>query len=93
MDKYQSIVWERPVWGWGGFTWPKLPRLDSIDNEFLLLALEYGVPAAGLFALFLLAAVVRLVGSALRSDMRWNQHSLSFAAAVAPEDFPERIFA
>ncbi|EDN69013.1 conserved hypothetical protein, membrane [Beggiatoa sp. PS] len=51
---YGQIVLERAMWGWGKLGWPPDPRQPSIDNAYLLLALNHGLVAVGcLFALFL----------------------------------------
>lgn len=86
----------------------EITGLDSMDNEFPLLALEHGVRATGLFALVLLAAVVRLVGSPLRSDMTtvfliagWSESCVARSpvslykkrGAAALEGLPVRIYA
>jgi len=51
---YGQIVMERAMWGWGRLGWPKDKIQSSIDNAYLLLALNHGLIAvACLFALFL----------------------------------------
>jgi len=49
IDKYSIIVWQHAWSGWGLDTWPKVPGFPSIDNHYLLLALEHGLPALILF--------------------------------------------
>jgi hypothetical protein len=51
---YGAIVLQKPIWGWGRLGWPVDPTQPSIDNAYLLLALNHGLVAVGcLFALFI----------------------------------------
>ena len=63
--KYITIVEERPTWGWGvslerGAQYPIIDGMSSIDNQYLLLALLYGIYALAAQALILLWLPTRL---------------------------------
>lgn len=47
--EYASIAGEKLYWGWGRNLWPEVPGMPSIDNNFLLLALNHGVVALVFF--------------------------------------------
>jgi hypothetical protein len=55
---YTPLVEERPTWGWGRNGIPALEGMKSIDNDFLLVALMWGLYALYLrVALFLWPAI------------------------------------
>lgn len=58
VDRYIGFVAQRPWAGWGLTTVPQVPGMESVDNGFLLMALEHGLPAPILFALIFLFAIV-----------------------------------
>jgi hypothetical protein len=49
VERYLAIMAERIAWGWGRNTWPRVPTMSSVDNEFLLLPIQHGLVALGLF--------------------------------------------
>jgi hypothetical protein len=49
---YTPLVEERPTWGWGRNRIPVLEGMNSIDNDYLLVALTFG-----LYALYLRVAL------------------------------------
>jgi hypothetical protein len=49
VERYLTIMTERITWGWGRNTWPRVSTMNSIDNEFLLLPIQHGLVALGLF--------------------------------------------
>jgi hypothetical protein len=64
-QKYIMIVEERPTLGWGvslerGPQYPIIDGMSSIDNQYLLLALLYGVYALAAVVLILLWVSIRL---------------------------------
>ena len=80
IDKYIPIVLEKSFLGWGLSTWPKVPGMPSIDNYYLLLALQHGTIATG----FLLAMFAALIFRLYRNAMKYAAQirpgtSLSFA--------------
>ena len=61
IDKYVDIVMERPAFGWGRNSWPRVTGMPSIDNYYLLLALMHGLAALGFLAALFLWMMVRLI--------------------------------
>jgi hypothetical protein len=68
IEKYIAIVQERPTWGWGftddpggGQAFPILDGMRSIDNHYLLLALEHGEYALALMVAILIWTPLRLL--------------------------------
>ena len=54
LQNYLEIVSQKPVFGWGRNTWPKVPGQPSIDNHYLLLLLMHGYSATLLLLSLLL---------------------------------------
>jgi len=57
---YVPLVLQRPAFGWGLTTFPKIAGQTSIDNEYLLLAVTQGLPGLGLFLAILFGSAGRL---------------------------------
>lgn len=54
-ETYGATILQQPIWGWGRLGWPVDKTQPSIDNAFLLLALNHGLVALGcLIILFIL---------------------------------------
>jgi hypothetical protein len=68
LDRYFGFVLERPFTGWGLTTTPRLPGMESVDNGFLLMALEHGLPAPLLFIAMLAFAIVSQIYFAIQGD-------------------------
>jgi hypothetical protein len=68
LDRYIGFVMERPLAGWGLTTIPRLPGMESVDNGFLLMALEHGLPAMLLFMAILVLATISQIYFAMISD-------------------------
>jgi len=64
---YWPVVMEQPLFGWGARDWPKASAQPSVDNEYLLLALEHGLAAVACFL-----AIVGWVGARLA---RWGSRT------------------
>ena len=60
LENYMELVEERPWCGFGRNLVPVVKGQDSIDNQYLFLALTHGVPAAILYLLALVAPAVAL---------------------------------
>jgi hypothetical protein len=61
LERYIEIVEERPLWGWGRNNFPVVDGMSSIDNHYLLLALNYGEYALAAFVSILFWMMVRLL--------------------------------
>ncbi len=61
IDNYLPVVEESPWIGHGKQGFPIVEGQTSIDNQFLLLALEHGTPATVLFTLMLVLPVILLL--------------------------------
>jgi O-antigen ligase len=71
LQQYVTIAEERPTWGWGINLFPRVDSLNSIDNHYLLLALEAGLYTLASFVallLWMIARLVRLIISRPRGD-------------------------
>jgi len=72
IEKYVDIVKLRPLLGWGfsdkpgGQAFPIIDGMASIDNYYLLLALQFGEIAFGLMVFILLWTPLRLIVFGLR---------------------------
>lgn len=64
--EYAEIAKERLYWGWGRNLWPEVPGMPSIDNNFLLLALNHGVIAVAFFNLAQLWLILHLIRLGVR---------------------------
>lgn len=66
LQNYLDIVAEKPVFGWGRNTWPKVSGQPSIDNHYLLLLLMHGYSATLLLVALLVWVGGRLFWQGLR---------------------------
>jgi O-antigen ligase len=71
MNDYVAIAEQRPMWGWGQNNigqglYPIVEGMVSIDNHYLLVALNFGIYALALLVLMLLWVPVRLFRFSLR---------------------------
>lgn len=60
-EAYFEVVLERPYLGWGRFTVPVLKGMDSIDSEYLGVALASGIIVVFFYLVFLLFMLSRLL--------------------------------
>ena len=60
-EAYTEVVLERPYIGWGRFSVPSVKGMKSIDSEYLGVALASGLPALGLYLVFLFGMLIRLL--------------------------------
>jgi hypothetical protein len=70
IDKYSIIVWRHASYGWGLNTWPKVPGMPSIDNYYLLVALEHGLPALALFIAIVAVISTKLFKASIQLSRR-----------------------
>jgi len=66
IDNYLEIAFDHSLWGWGKLTWPRLESMPSIDNYYLLLALQHGIVAVCLLIGLLGYMCVRLYRRGVR---------------------------
>ncbi len=64
VDEYETIVMQQPISGFGHMNWPRVPGMASIDNNYLLTALNSGLVGLGLLLAIYGAAIWRLFASA-----------------------------
>lgn len=64
-EAYIEVALERPVYGWGRFGVPSVRGMDSIDSQYLGIALSSGLIALGFYLIFLLGMLTRLLLYAL----------------------------
>jgi hypothetical protein len=60
LDGYAEVVAERPITGWGRFSVPTVKGMNSIDNQYLGVALHSGLIAVSIYVLFLLWTLNKL---------------------------------
>jgi O-antigen ligase len=83
LEKYIDIMMKKRVWGWGHNTWPRVPYMDSIDNQYLLLPIQHGFVSLGFFLAIFCWTGTRLCRQEVRAP-RGSQESelaLTFFAA------------
>ena len=73
IEQYVAVAEERPEWGWGSNVdgkglYPRVENMDSIDNHYLLLALQSGMYSLASMVLLLLWVPARLLGFELRNS-------------------------
>ncbi len=59
-EAYIDVAFEQTLWGWGKFSVPKIGGMDSIDSEYLGLALVSGIFALLFYLIFLIGSLIRL---------------------------------
>jgi hypothetical protein len=80
---YTPYVEKAPVMGWGTIDFPKVKGMESIDNEYLLLAVTQGFVGLGLFSLLCIRAVWRLTWLGLKTkDMEERVCSFTLLAIL-----------
>ena len=73
LTNYAPMVERRPAFGWGVTTYPRVDDQNSIDNEFLLLAVTEGLVGMGVFLAVIAGSalrLVRLIGAPLGDEDR-----------------------
>lgn len=66
LDNYIEIIKEKPVWGWGRYTFPVVKGQKSIDNEYLFIAITGGMINLSIYLLITVVVLIRLGLFALR---------------------------
>jgi hypothetical protein len=65
LDKYQVIAERGGLWGWGRTNRPVVTGMESVDNWYLLVRLQYGLAGLYLFLSIQVLVVFRIYRSAL----------------------------
>jgi O-antigen ligase len=75
IQAYLDFVQEKPWLGWGATTWPKAPKMESVDNQYLFILLTHGMIALSLYCCMLLLTGLKLFHKAMTipSKFRENQ--------------------
>ena len=66
LGKYVGFVKERPTWGWGVAGFPTVAYMSSIDNQYLFLALTFGVYATATLVAIFAWMSIRLFATGVR---------------------------
>jgi len=61
LSNYLPVVEQHPAFGWGITTYPHANGQNSIDNEFLLLAVTEGLAGMGIFVAIVAGSALKLV--------------------------------
>jgi len=61
LANYAPLVIEHPAFGWGVTTFPAVNGQKSIDNQFLMLAVEEGFAGLGVFLAIVMGSAARLL--------------------------------
>jgi hypothetical protein len=61
LTNYVPIVMQRPIFGWGTTTFPRVNGQESIDNEYLMLAVKDGFVALGAFLAIIAGTAAKLL--------------------------------
>ncbi len=87
---YGETVMAKWQWGWGRLGWPQDQHQKSVDNAYLLLALNHGLLAVGCLWLLFLYTTIRLFIHAMRqptSLLPQQELSLTLLAIMLMEIF------
>lgn len=79
INKYTEITWQKPWFGWGVNSWPKVANTISIDNQFLWLTLKHGFLATGIYGILMVNIVLRLLKRGFSTHLEYTrERSLDF---------------
>jgi len=78
LANFTPIVLQRPILGWGAVAYPAVDGQQSIDNEYLLLAVTNGFTGLALFLVIFGGSAARLFRMAAR-PLADDQRALVFA--------------
>ncbi len=78
IDLYMPVVWRQPEFGYGTHRWPVNDYYQSLDNQYLLLALEHGVVAVAALVALIAWVLARLLVFAWLRPARSHDCSLAF---------------
>ena len=78
VDNYKDVVISRNMWGWGRNEYPQIKKQRSIDNHWLLLALNHGLIALGFLIIIFFYMSLRLWFHGLNVFTPQSSGSLAF---------------
>lgn len=76
--RYPEVIMQSALWGYGQDKFPKLPDLPSIDNHWLLVALNHGLVTLGFFLGIIFWTTARLFFFGMRAPPLSQNATLSF---------------
>lgn len=79
-NNYSPFVPIHPFLGWGSAGYPPVQNFPSVDNYYLLMALENGLIALGLFIAMIVITIVRLLNAGFMTHTKYER-SLRFVLA------------
>jgi hypothetical protein len=68
LDNFDEVIAEKPYFGWGRFGVPVIKGLDSIDNEYLVIATASGYTALYAYLSCIVWVLFRLTAFAIVTD-------------------------
>lgn len=83
LDNYIDIIKEKPVWGWGRYTFPVVEGQKSIDNEYLFIAITSGMNNLVVYLIILGVVLVRLLVFALQHSGESPEGRLAWVLLAA----------
>ena len=69
-EQYQSLIWEKPLWGWGLPNLPLIKSMHSIDNAYLLIFLQNGLPALLFYVILIGWMLIRLAARGIHNHRK-----------------------
>lgn len=83
LDNYIEIIKEKPVWGWGRYSFPVVKGQKSIDNEYLYIAITSGMVNLIVYLTIITVVLIRLLLFALQKPFDSTEGRLAWALLSA----------
>jgi O-antigen ligase len=83
LDNYIEVIKERPVWGYGRYTYPIVKGQKSIDNEYLFIAITAGMANLIVYLAILALVLVRLTIFAIKHSGSTPEGRLAWVLLAA----------
>ena len=61
LDNYIEVIKDKPLWGYGRYTFPIVKGQKSIDNEYLFIAITSGMANLVVYLVIIVAVLIRLL--------------------------------
>jgi len=78
LDNFDEVIAEKPLFGWGRFGVPVIKGLDSIDNEYLVIATASGYTALYAYLACIVWVLVRLTLFVITTDPTSQESRLAW---------------